>query len=144
MYCSIRFMWNTIIDKKNWIIFCDDRKLERIKQNSLTSQKCLLVQAFTVSEISWRQGFCLSQDRKRTTQNEFWEKKMKKKKRCVLLFSIIPKKKNPVKFIQRFSADKKGGVMIRKKKGNTITIVRFSVRNRRSELCVIYESATSL
>lgn len=45
-----------------------------------------------------------------------FEKKMKKKKRCVLLFSIIPKKKKPVKFIQRFSADKKGGVMIREKK----------------------------
>lgn len=73
------------------MIFCDDRKLERIKQNSLTSQKSLLVQAFTVSEISWRQGvfFCLRTENGRLKMN-FVEKNEKKNK-CVLLLSIIPK-----------------------------------------------------
>lgn len=44
-----------------------------------------------------------------------FEKKMKKRRDAFYYFQSFLKKK-PVKFIQRFSADKKGGVMIRGKK----------------------------
>lgn len=44
-----------------------------------------------------------------------FEKKMKKRRDAFYYFQSFLKKK-PVKFIQRFSADKNGGVMIRGKK----------------------------